>query len=253
MNLIDELTRKIKNAPKGNIRIAKSHKCNQYYHIIKRGDTNGKYILKKDFKIVRGIIQRNYEEKFLKELKYEIVVLKKFDKKYNPEKLENMQFKFKKNRQKYIKPIFLDDDEVSKCFQEVPYEKNRKYDENLIFSTTKGDTVRSKSEVLIAETLYKNKIPYRYEWPLSLKNENKSTVIFHPDFYCFNVNTRKEYVWEHFGKLDEEKYLLEVVKKLNLYLMNGYFPGKNLIITVETLGTPLTLKIIEKNIKEYLQ
>ena len=72
---------------------------------------------------------------------------------------------------------------------------------------------------MIAETLYKNKIPYRYEWPLSLKNENKSTVIFHPDFYCFNVNTRKEYVWEHFGKLDEEKYLLEVVKKLNLYLM----------------------------------
>lgn len=52
--------------------------------------------------------------------------------------------------------------------------------------------MRSKSEVIIADLLNKEGIPYRYEFPLYLKEFN--TV--YPDFTILNVRKRKEIYWE---------------------------------------------------------
>lgn len=37
------------------------------------------------------------------------------------------------------------------------------------YYTTKGERVRSKSEVIIADSLYRANVPYRYEYPLYLE------------------------------------------------------------------------------------
>lgn len=60
------------------------------------------------------------------------------------------------------------------------------------FYTAKGEKVRSKSEVIIADVLSREGIPYRYEYPLYLKGIGK----VHPDFTVLNVKQRKEIYWE---------------------------------------------------------
>ena len=114
--------------------------------------------------------------------------------------------------------------------------------------TTKGERVRSKSEVQIADSLNRLGIPYRYEYPLRLKNG----INIYPDFYCLNVRTRQELYWEHFGMMDNPEYAKNAVQKLHQYNSIQIIPGKNLIITMETSTSPLNVKYIEQQIKSYL-
>ena len=114
--------------------------------------------------------------------------------------------------------------------------------------TTNGERVRSKSEVLIADTLKRFGIPYRYEYPLRLKNG----ITVHPDFLCLNVRTRQEFYWEHFGMMTTPDYAQKAIHKLQQYSDNHLLPAIKLIITMETATSTLNLKYIEQQIKTYL-
>ena len=59
-------------------------------------------------------------------------------------------------------------------------ETNTYYQENLIYETSKGEYVRSKSEMIIADILYQNKehILYKYERPLEIMINGKKTIIY---------------------------------------------------------------------------
>ena len=121
------------------------------------------------------------------------------------------------------------------------------------YYTANGERVRSKSEVIIADALLRNGVPYCYEVPLKLNRGGESgNVTFHPDFLCLNVRTRKEFYWEHFGKMGNEDYKENTVGKLNMYVENGFFPGRNLIFTMESGVESLDTRIVEKMIKEFL-
>lgn len=117
------------------------------------------------------------------------------------------------------------------------------------FYTNKGERVRSKSEILIANALQKHQVPYRYEFPIKLKQYG----IVHPDFTVLNIRKRKEMYWEHMGMLDEEGYRDYALDKITAYEKNGIFPGDKLILTLETLKSPMNSKIIEKIIDQYLK
>ena len=52
--------------------------------------------------------------------------------------------------------------------------------------------------------------------------------------------------------MDDEEYAKRAIEKLSLYSANGYFPGKNLIITMETQNEPLTTRLVERIIKDLL-
>lgn len=80
---------------------------------------------------------------------------------------------------------------------------------------------------------------------------NEDFCEFHPDFYCLNLRTRQEYVWEYFGMMDDPDYAGQAVQKLELYAANGYFPGKNLIITMESKSEPLSSFEIKRIINAY--
>jgi len=108
--------------------------------------------------------------------------------------------------------------------------------------------VRSKSEKIIADTLERRGIPYRYEAPLILQDG----VTVYPDFSLLNVRRRKEYIWEHLGMMDNEDYARSAVTKLNSYINSGFFPGEQLILTMESQKTPLGTKTIERMIERYL-
>ncbi|MDD5928966.1 MAG: hypothetical protein PUC37_04080 [Spirochaetales bacterium] len=51
--------------------------------------------------------------------------------------------------------------------------------------------------------------------------------------------------------MDDPDYAGQAVQKLELYAANGYFPGKNLIITMESKSKPLSSFEIKRIINAY--
>jgi hypothetical protein len=113
--------------------------------------------------------------------------------------------------------------------------------------TDRGERVRSKSELIIANLLSKEGIPYKYECPLRLKGFG--TV--HPDFTALRRKARKEIYWEHLGMMDDPEYAEKAVRKISAYGANGFFPGDRLILTAETKSTPLNVRLIRDLIACY--
>lgn len=109
------------------------------------------------------------------------------------------------------------------------YSGARPYPEQLTVNTKAGIKVRSKSEQIIVGHLFDQGIPFKYEDRLMFKTHD----IF-PDFTILNPRTHEIYIWEHLGKMDDDAYRSNNIKKLNDYARLGYFLGENLIMTFET-------------------
>ena len=141
----------------------------------------------------------------------------------------------------------MDDDSYAIKWQNALY--RRKYiEKDLAIQTIKGDYVRSKTEELIADRLYVNGIPYRYEAEFEFEHE---TV--HPDFTILNKRTRKEYIWEHCGMMDKDDYFDKFQYRLEEFAKRGYLVGKNLIVTFECSRRRISTQLIDENIKLFLQ
>ncbi|MDD6794468.1 MAG: AAA family ATPase [Clostridiaceae bacterium] len=116
--------------------------------------------------------------------------------------------------------------------------KEKYYENRLIHKTAKGDMVRSKSEVIIADCLYHNNIEYKYEESIELEGNRLL-----PDFIIIDDDTDEQYIWEHCGMMDDEKYKARWNNKKAIYEKNGYIEGENLIVTYDEHGTIDSQKI----------
>ena len=68
-----------------------------------------------------------------------------------------------------------------------------------------------------------------------------------------NKRTRKEYYWEHFGRMDDPKYIEEsFMPKISDYYNFGYLPGKKLLMTFESKGHPFDTTQVKRLIEEFL-
>ena len=63
---------------------------------------------------------------------------------------------------------------------------------------------------------------------------------------------QKVVIWEHFGIIDDPAYFDNMMKKIGLYISNGYLPGQNLIMTFESRTNPLTIDVVQEIITKYL-
>lgn len=99
------------------------------------------------------------------------------------------------------------------------YLGTEKHNLNKIYETEDGNHVRSKSEVIICNLLYKSKIQYAYEEKLPY-GEGKW---MEPDFTITAPNG-KVFYWEHIGMLGKEEYDARWIEKLAIY--RERFPGQ---------------------------
>ncbi|MBU9723641.1 MULTISPECIES: AAA family ATPase [Bacillaceae] len=102
-------------------------------------------------------------------------------------------------------------------------------EQRLIHRTTRGDLVRSKSEVIIADILHSHGIEYEYEIPLVKGNSTK-----YPDFTIEDDDTGNTLFWEHCGMMFDEGYKRRWERNLQWYRDQGIKPideGGELIIT----------------------
>lgn len=241
----------IDKGPKGIIHIC-SGKNNyvQYYVRESKADKSGKYLSKTKENQIRKYIQKRYDMEVLKKMKLEIESLDKLLKRVeNPvATIKNVFSVYPAEAKKYIFPIDCSDEEWLQMLETDNYER-KPIDENLpVFLTDRGERVRSKSELNIANALNKHGITYRYERPIKLKNG----LVYHPDFTIYDKVKRKVIYWEHRGMMDGLDYVRNSVKKIRNYQRNGIFLGDNLIISEETSINPLGTDEIEAIIKKYL-
>lgn len=113
--------------------------------------------------------------------------------------------------------------------------------------TSFGLAVRSKSEGLIAEFLYKEGIDFEYEEELVVMNPIGEPEIYYPDFTIY-AKSGEIILWEHFGLLHKESYRESNFDRLTNYYYSDYLSGKNLIITMEKLGGGIDMEAITRNI-----
>ena len=230
-----EKEKALKHVPEGMLRINSYGGRTQYYHRIDPKDLNGVYIKDKDLRIAQKLAQKDYDKKVLRAIEQELKAIRKYLSS-NPSKLPEEIFEsLHRERQKLVIPIKETDEEYIRNWEAVEYEGKRFYEDAPELYTAKGERVRSKSEVIIADLLNKEGVPYRYEYPLALNNYG----VIYPDFTTLNVRNRKEYIWEHLGMLDDSFYAENAVQKIITYGQNGYIQGDNLLLTYETKTKPL--------------
>lgn len=107
---------------------------------------------------------------------------------------------------------------------------------NKIYSTERGDRVRSKSEVIIANLLYKHGIDYKYEEKLYYS----TSKWIEPDFTIILKDKSKIY-WEHLGMIGVESYDKHWKEKLDIY--RKYFPNQY-VFTYE--NTEISNSVLDK-------
>lgn len=158
------------------------------------------------------------------------------------QKIQNIYSDNPKEIKKYIMPIDISDDDFMKKWLEEPYERKKIGEDLPVFITEKGDHVRSKSELNIANMLYQMNIPYKYECPLMLSNGK----MIHPDFTILDIKKRREVYWEHRGMMDDRYYLKHAIERMREYSREGILLGDKLIVTEETSYLPLGTDEIQR-------
>jgi hypothetical protein len=102
------------------------------------------------------------------------------------------------------------------------------YPESLIHTAINGLKVRSKSEIIIVNTLIFQNIKFEYEKRLYLSSGGS----YIPDFTinCFNG---EKIIWEHLGLLTNDDYMKKWIKKKNDYKKENFSEGENLFVTID--------------------
>jgi hypothetical protein len=86
-------------------------------------------------------------------------------------------------------------------------------EDRLIHRTSNGETVRSKSEVIIANLLHAKGLPYAYE----LERKAPDGTVRYPDFTIEDTESGTTVYWEHLGLLEDPLYRARWEKKLAWY------------------------------------
>src|SRR5699024_4574121 len=125
----------------------------------------------------------------------------------------NEKLKYKHELLDYLVYLINECDSSNELHQEIAkYLGVEKHMLNRIYSTVKGDKVRSKSEVIIANLLADNGIDYDYEKKL----EYADGGWIEPDFTIKNEDGTELY-WEHLGMLGVESYDNRWLRKQDIY------------------------------------
>ncbi len=246
-----QLRRDLKRAPAGSLRTYRNNEHFYYYHRETPQDHDGKYIRKKNLRLIQALAQKDYDLKALASTENALTILssglselKQFD----PDFLEKLYQSMSPSRKDLIDPLFQTAKAYAEDWQKVPYEGKSFPAGFPEYYTLKGERVRSKSEILIADRLNQLGIPYRYEYPLYLKGYGFA----HPDFTMLNIYTREVKYLEHLGMLDCPDYAEDAVRKLNTYAMNDIFIGDQLLVTVESSKYPLNMRLFDDMIRRFL-
>ena len=217
----------------------------QYYM---KGQNGIKYIRNDNFSRVKSIVQSEYDRKVLKTAEQEYKRILKLLAVYKDDVVEDVFESMPEGKQKVVITDIISDKKFAEEWSREKYEPLGFKEGYPEYYSAKGERMRSKSEVIIANLLDQMHVEYKYEKPIKLKRLG----LVHPDFTLLKVSERKEIYLEHLGMLDDQTYRNNAIVKIRDYESSGYFLGDRLIVTSETANSPLDVKCVERKIKHIL-
>ncbi len=244
------LEKRLANYPAGKVHIINSQNRVQYYLREKSTDKGGVYLGRDKKRTIQTYLQKSYDEKTSQIIKREIRLLERFVENYHDYtfQIRNIYEQIPEAVKSVIRPVDISDAAYVKNWMGMPYESKAMPEMGTPFVTERGEYVRSKSELSIANTLSRFAIPYKYECPLELHRG----MMIHPDFTVLNVKKREVFYWEHRGMMDDRDYAKHSVQRLKDYAGSGIYLGRQLIITEESSTNPLSSREIVDVIRTYL-
>lgn len=210
--------------PEGTLWTKRRNDGNQYY--LKLSHSPPQYLRKKsDKKLISQLESKPFLIRNLSRINHNIPLLSELSSSYLPLFTDTI-----------CEPVDFTESE------------NPAYPEALIFNTHFGLKVRSKSEAMIADALYTFQVPQLYEHKLVLADSFGQPYDVYPDFTIPLLDGSYIY-WEHKGLMSDPKYRKRNAWKEELYFINGIYPPKNLIITMDGPHQEFDVQDIHRIIK----
>lgn len=247
--MLRKLIKKVEAKPRqtdGKLRITKSNGAAQFRYIEPGG--RERYLHADELDLARGIVQCNYDDQILRAAERQLAAVEKTIEVLGSNDLCDIYCNMHPARREMITPYVEPEEDYVRNWLEVPYQTRGFKEGEAVYVNAFGERVHSKSECLISEKLRRFDVPYRYEFPIMLKGLG----VVYPDFYALNKRTREEFLFEHLGMMDNQDYIAAISAKFDAYERNGFFLGKNLLVSWETAKYPLDLNKIEQMIRTYL-
>ena len=139
LQLQKEKEQMLMKAPEGSLRICNHGNRTQYYVRNNPKDFSGVYIAKKDFEIVRGLAQKDYDKKVLDAIQKERNAIQKYLSGYPKLEPEQIYENLHKERQKLINPVCETDEQYILTWENVKYQGKVFGDADKEFYTAKGE------------------------------------------------------------------------------------------------------------------
>lgn len=246
-SLINPVEKKLEKLPSGRLKIC-HHGNKTYYYFYEDRNSTPKLLNRNNTKLIADLAQRSYLERVLKVSKQEVSALDHALRAFPENVAEEIYDSLNAERRKLVKPITTPDEQFIKEWLEKPYAHKPIKEGQQVFYTSRGEIVRSKSEVIIADRLYANGIPYKYECPIKIGN-----ITIHPDFTILRISDRKILYLEHNGMMGDPDYVEKMVSRVSLYNQAGIIQGDNLFLTFESEKTPFNIKSLDHMIENYFK
>ena len=242
--IIQTVKNRLENAPEGSLCLSSNKSGRMYYH----KTSKKKYISKNNEDLIRLLAQKSYDKKVLGKAKVRYEQIKEILADFEEDEILQIYLNEHPDRQKFITPVEPTWEQKVEEWKSKPYKGLDFKEETPIILTDKGERVRSKSEKIIADYLYRNGIEYKYECPLYLKGIGW----VYPDFTILSKKTGEEIYLEHLGMMDNPSYCKKAINKIMNYEENSIFVGESLILTYETDQMILSTKQLERLVKKYI-
>ena len=243
---IENIEKKLKALPTGWINIR--HQNGKAYYYYANAKFKERFLTKKDKELIKQLLQNRYLKEVLKAAKNELSVLSKMLNTYPANLPEEMFEKLPQELRSGVEPIILGDEQDAREWMEEPYVGKPFKDDAPVYMTIKGERVRSKSEVMLADRLFFRGVPYKYECPIMIDG-----IVIHPDFSMKRMSDNKVIYHEHCGKMDDPDYYSDLVERINLYNQAGIMQGDRLTFSFETSDKPLDIRVIDRLIDEFFK
>ena len=243
---IENIEKKLKVLPEGRI-VVRRQNGNVYYYFAKP-KTKDRYLTKADSALISQLLQKRYLKDVLKAAKNELAVLSKMLTLYPEDLPEELYKKLPEELRTGVEPVILGNEQDAREWMNEPFIGKPFKDDAPVYKTIKGERVRSKSEVMIADRMFFRGVPYKYECPIMIEGQ-----VIHPDFTMKRMSDNKLIYHEHCGRMDDPEYVNDLVERVNLYNQAGIMQGDRLTFSFATADKPLDNRVIDRLIDEFFK